>query len=200
MIQCRPNLTEYFREMLQRAATHLRVGLAEASEFYLVNLLNDCRKTEQVFAREGDRFDEVPLAMMLERAVHSESLAERIRQFKRLGDTSLFMAGYFPQRAKRRMVDLDYYVRMGGGAYLSLASCFTGSDTFREIFGELGEKFSVCVDLLAEVRRQGTATDGTANRDLLALYERWLETGSAQLERLLQKEGLLTDARFTVRQ
>ncbi|MBI4237824.1 MAG: hypothetical protein HY696_05325 [Deltaproteobacteria bacterium] len=200
MIQCRPNLTEYFREMLQRAATHLRVGLAEASEFYIVNLLNECRKTEHLFAREEDRLDDTPLAVLLERAIHSENLAERIRQFKRLGDMSLFIAGYFPQRAQRRLVDLDYYIRMGGGAYLSLASCFTGGDTFKEIYGELGEKFAVCVDLLAEVRRQGSSADGASNKDLLALYERWLETGSAHLERLLQREGLPTESRFTVKQ
>jgi len=36
---------------------------------------------------------------------------------QRLGDTALFIAGVFADSLNRKLVDVDYYVAMGGTAY-----------------------------------------------------------------------------------
>lgn len=192
LIHRQHNLTEYFREMVDRTTASLAVQLAETSQYYLVNLLNGFHRTEKFFAKDADHYDETPLAILLERAVHGDSPSTRIRNLQRLGDTALFVAGYFPQRTRRRLVNADYYIGMGGGAYLSLASMFNTGETFSEIYGELGEKFANCVNIIAEVKR---AARGQCNEDLLAMYERWLDSGDTALERILNREGIATNER-----
>lgn len=189
-IETLSNLQEYFRELVQRSAADLNLSLAEHAEFYIVNLLSKFRRTEDMRPKD-ETLHNAPLAILLERAVHCEQLAERIQLYRQLGDTALFIAGYFPDRTKRQIVDLDYYVKMGGGAYLSLASIFPEQDTFGDIYTELGSKFSNCVKLVTEIKR---ASRGKNNEDLLSLYERWLATGCERLKQILQREGIPTKA------
>lgn len=182
------NLVEFFRETIKCALSQVRVDLAEVTEFYLVNLCNEFRRTERLFvqAEESEQLEETPLALLLERALRGER-GDRIRALKQLGDSSLYVAGFFPDRAARRLVALDYYITMGGQAYRSLSQILANQHAFAEIYDELGEKFSDCVEVLAVAKRAGKEQ---SNVDLLKLYERWLETGSERIGELLQKEGI----------
>lgn len=182
------NLTEFFRESVKWAVSEVQVDLAEVTEYYLVNLLHEFQRTERLFHRHPDteQLDDTPLAILLERALHGERVA-RIRALKQLGDSSLYVAGFFPARAARRLVALDYYIGMGGAAYRNLAQIFSAQRAFAEIYDELSEKFPVCVEVLSVAKRAGRQQ---TNVDLLHLYERWMETGSDRLRELLQKEGI----------
>ena len=40
---------------------------------------------------------------------------------QRLGDVSLFIAGFFARSFARKLIDVDYHIAMGGNAYSSLA-------------------------------------------------------------------------------
>ncbi len=180
------NLTEFFRDQVVKAATKLSLELASHAEYYLVNLLHEFRRTEQLFEAIGDTLEDVPLAMILERAIHGEDLPTRIRLFKQLGDRALFVSGCFPERTQRS-VNIQYYMQMGQGAYDSLSSLFPTKDAFAEVFTELSQKFPACVEVLSEVRRGGRNDSDT---ELLRFYERWLETGSQHLARILEREGI----------
>ncbi len=194
LVEQHQNLTEYFRDQVVRATSKFAVNLASHAEYYLVNLLHEFRRTEQLFNVLGDSYEEIPLAMILERAVHGEDTATKIRLFKQLGDRALFVAGCFPQRAER-IVDTKYYITMGSGAYQSLSSMFDGQDAFAEVFTELSEKFPVCVEILSEVQRAGRKG---SHEDLLLFYERWLQTKNEHLAKILEREGIpLTDVKKT---
>ncbi len=181
------NLLEYFRDMVQRAVANQRIDLTEDSEFYVVNLLTEVRKTERLFDMDSGKPEETPLALLLERAVHSDT-ATRVHTLKLLGDTALFVAGIFPERATRRFSSLDYYIRMGGGAYLTLATALPGQCGFAELFEEMGIKFKNLVGIVHEV-----GISGRENNDvnLLDYYERFLATGDARLRDILIKEGII---------
>ena len=71
---------------------------------------------------------------------------ESLRQ---IGDVSLFISGFFSDSLHRKLVDVDYYVSIGGCAYNALSRVET--DTFSSVFAELGEKFVGFVDVLSEV-------------------------------------------------
>lgn len=186
LVEQHQNLTEYFRDRIVQAKSKFAIDLASHSEYYLVNLLHEFRRTEQLFEMVGESLDDVPLAMLLERAVHGDGLATKIRLFKQLGDRALFVAGCFPARTERS-VNQQYYITMGSGAYQSLSSLFDTQDAFAEVFTELGRKFPVCVEVIAEVHRAGR---GSEHANLLELYERWMQTGSAELARILEREGI----------
>ena len=126
-----------------------------------------------------------PLGVRLLQALEAGGRIQR-QGLRRVGDLSLFISGYFPDSLRRGLVDVDYYVALGGYAYGSLqrlehAAC-------APIFQELSEKFSGFVDVLGEVsERSGLAS----HTDLLRLYERWLRTGSRRTGEALVAQGIV---------
>ena len=81
---------------------------------------------------------------------------------QRVGDTSLFVAGFFGDGFARKLVDVDYYIDMGGAAYGWLSENVRGTvrgRAFSGVFAELARKFRDFVDVLAEIRDSGRASD-----------------------------------------
>ena len=124
-------------------------------------------------------------------ASRAPSERERQRLLQRLGDVALFISGLFSGRFTRRrvMVDVDYFMAMGGGAYAYLGDI--GSATVRarslsEIFQDLSCQFVRFVDVLAEVGGQAFGSDS----DLLRVHELWEKTNSPRLERRLRAAGI----------
>jgi hypothetical protein len=135
---------------------------------------------------------------MLAEAVEAPSLEQRNFALQRIGDVSLFVAGFFGECLSQKLVDLDYYVRMGGSAYGSLSENVRGSlrgRIFAAVFAELAAKFQDFVDVLSEVR---DSTRGSDDADVLRLYESWLRTGSKRAARLLRMLGIEPSAALDV--
>lgn len=187
-------LTEFFMERVQEAMASRAVTTSKVTEFYVVNLLQEFKKSENLFEQHGSKMREKPLAFLLVEATEGD-INTKIRCLKKMGDLSLYMAGFFSERIKKTWVDLDYYIRMGGGAYASLSSILSREKTFAELYAELAKLFPNLVDVLAEV---ATEIYQRSNKDLLKLYERWLETGNEHLEDLLNKEGIQTQDRSLI--
>jgi hypothetical protein len=178
---------EFFRELVSDALSHRRLQIQEATEFYLVNLLAQHLQEERLFARvEGGEAQAEPLALILKRALEGDREA-RWRNLKRLGDTSLFVSGFFGDSLARSLVDIDYYIAMGERAYDALAEEPRGPSGAQELFSELAERFPLFVDLFAEIAE---LADLRSNRGLLRLYERFLLTGSERVAQRLRERGV----------
>lgn len=184
-------LTEFFMERVQEAMAHRAVTTSKVAEFYVVNLLQEFKKSENLFEQHGSKMEEKPLALLLAETTEGD-VNTKIRCLKKMGDLSLYMAGFFAERIKKTQVDLDYYIRMGGGAYASLASILAREKTFAELYTELSTLFPNLVDVLAAVAAE---IYQRSDKDLLKIYERWLETGNEYLEDLLNREGIQTQDR-----
>src|SRR5581483_3815882 len=165
-----------------------RVEVQESTEFYLVNLLSEFVASEQLFRSAEHEVE--PLAFMLKRAQETSGF-ERVRELKKLGDTSLYVSGFFAASLERKLVDIDYYISMGGRAYTVLSEIFQGGGA-GSLYDELAQKFVKLVDLLSEVSER--AALGT-NKGALRLYERFVRTGSERIARLLSERGLLPMAK-----
>jgi hypothetical protein len=183
-----PNLGEFFKDMLAAAREHQKLEVQESTEFYLVNLLAEFVPAEQLF-RTAEHEAE-PLAFMLKRAQEAQGF-ERVRELKKLGDTSLYVSGFFADSFERKLVDIDYYISMGGRAYGVLSEIFQGGGA-GPLYLELAEKFVKLVDLLSEVSERVAL--GT-NQGAVKLYERFVRTGSERIARLLSERGLLPMAK-----
>lgn len=176
---------EYFRELVEDAVARQKLTTTELSSYYLVNLLDTFVRLDRVYADSGVEGDR-PLAELLCHAMTAEG-RRQLTLFKLTGDLSLFMSGFFSDSLRRRLVDLDYYVRMGGYAY-GRASRLSEHDTAAAVFMELSQKFVRFVDVLNEVSE---ASSLASNRSLLRLYEKWLTTGSHRSAELLRKRGVV---------
>ena len=108
---------------------------------------------------------------------------------QRLGDVSLFVAGFFAHGFTRRLIDVDYHIAMGGRAYGTLAvTPMTGPRrALSTVFGELASKFQPVVDAIGEIADSARVWGPD---DVLRLYELWLKTGSRRAQNLLQQLGV----------
>jgi len=176
---------EFFRQQLEKAMEHQRVSTSAFTEFYLVNLLVSCVRGEPLPPPEPG-YDQAPLAMLYARALEA-SRGERARLLRAMGDTALFVSGFFADSLNGKLVDLAYYRSMGGHAYSCLGREQRPDAYSPAIFLELAGRFTEFSDLLAEVSESSRLGN---NRSVLALYERWLQTGSRRAASLLAARGI----------
>ena len=176
----RESAVEYFKELVDGALARQGLNAGELTAYYVVNLLAG------FLQRQTD--DEVPLAIRLANALESGGTRQRV-SLREIGDSSLFISGFFSDSLRRKLVDVDYYVTIGGCAYNALSRADT--DALSPVFSELAEKFVAFVDVLSEVSER---TSCATNADLLRLYEKWLKTGSRRSGQLLIERGVVPNA------
>ena len=180
------SIRDFFRDLLARAIENQRAQVQPFTELYLVNLLHEFLAAEALYVQSEDgTWQQKPLAFLLKEAL-DEAGPTRLRLLRRLGDTSLFISGFFPDSLARRssLVDVDYYIAMGGRAYDAVAR----HAMERSLWEELADKFRLLVDLLNEVSERTLAANDAG---LVRLYERRLKTGSDRLASLLVRQGVV---------
>jgi len=184
-------IKDFFRDLLQRAMENQRAQVQPLTELYVVNLLHEYLLSEVLYLQSEDgRLEQKPLAFLLKEALEEAGPA-RMHMLRRLGDTSLFVSGFFPDSLARRssLVDVDYYIAMGGRAYDAVGT-LAGH---RDLWSELSGRFRLLVDLLNEVSERTLAS---TNAGLVRLYERWMKTGSERLATLLARQGVVARKGF----
>ena len=183
------SIGELFKERVSTALRNQRVEANEMVEFYLVNLLVEFAKSEVLFDRSVD-IKRIPLALVWAKAMKA-TLQESIRLLKKIGDTSLYMSGYFYESIDQQMVNKGYFINMGENAYLKLSQRLArlqGSHDFSQLYRELSLLFSDLVEVLAEVSERSTVK---TNKGLLKLYHRWFETQDERIARSLATRGVI---------
>jgi hypothetical protein len=184
------SLREFFRDAFHAASEHQHLDIDEHAEQYVVNLLTMFSRAEMLYERTPEGLRIRPLAHMLADALDAPTAAARQRSLQRLGDVSLFVAGFFARSFARKLIDIDYHIAMGGNAYSSLADTMQRTLSGRcvaAIYVQLAQKFQRLVDALNEVSEMSYRhTDA----DILRLYEVWMKTGSPRAHGLLNKLGV----------
>ena len=185
-IVCAKTPQEFFRELVTDALAHRPLRIGEATEFYLVDLLDGFLASERLFVERPDgSVDAEPLAILLLRALAADR-RERVARLKRLGDTSLFVSGFFGDSLARSAVDAGYYRAMGERAYGALADVERGARG-EALYAELAQRFEQLTDCLAEIAE---LADLRSNRGLLRLYERFQVTRSERVAEKLRARGV----------
>jgi hypothetical protein len=189
------NLHEYFHDALHGALERQHLTVEDQTAHYVANLLTLFARSDALYEQvpgqpESDRGTRLkPLVVMLTEALEAPNTSDRHRSLQRLGDVSLFVAGFFAQSFARKLIDIDYHIAMGGQAYSSLADALarTRSRVLGQVFAELAEKFQPMVDALNEVSE---CSYQHSDKDILRLYELWLKTGSKRSFEILKRLGV----------
>jgi hypothetical protein len=184
------NLQEFFRDSVHAALERQRVAVDDHTEHYVVNVLTMYARSDALYDTDAGRPTLKPLALILAEAGEAPTREGRLRSLQRLGDVSLFMAGFFAHSFARRLVDIDYHIAMGGRAYGTLAeSCRSGARgrALGAVFAEMAQKFQRLVDALNDVSEMAHRHD---HRDVLRQYEIWLKTGSPRAHGILRSLGV----------
>jgi hypothetical protein len=187
------SMREYFREAITDARRKSRVELSEHAEAYLVDLLAEFARAENAFAGT-DRGERPTLALLLSRAQEADP-SEALRIYKHMGDSSLYLTGFFAESVERELVSVDYYVQMGGSAYASVAGLMrTSAATSSALFAELSDRFAALVELLGQVSLHGDTpevADNASDVKVLELLERYRRTGRPDLLEKLEQAGVV---------
>jgi hypothetical protein len=178
----REGVLEYFRGLVEEAMDHQHVDADELTAGYVVHMLSTFARSD---ARGDAAWSHEPLAMRLGQALETGGSRQRVL-LREVGDASLFISGFFPDRLRRSLVDVDYYAALGGFAYGSLGQ--RDDEALAPVFADLAEQFLRFVDVLSEVSERTALSSST---DVLRLYERWLRTGSKHCGQRLLEQGVV---------
>jgi hypothetical protein len=162
------NVEAFFRDEVDRAFREEGLAPPALVEHYIVALLA---------GYAAQPIEDTPLALRMAAAAEAPP-RERRKQLREIGDTSLYVSGFWGESLDEGAVDLDYYIEMGGSAYGELARGGPGwtRDPFGDVFGELASHFVRFVEVLSLVSRR-MAVPAT-NQDIVRLYRRWQRTKS----------------------
>ncbi len=191
-------IRDHFRDQVLTSLQRQHVEIGHGTAGYLVDLLTSYAHTGRLFSESPEGLELRALAELYADAAHAEGAERRNHALKTLGDLALFIAGVFSGYLNRRVVDVDYYIAMGCGAYRDLRD-FVQSRLSRDgavVFDELSRKFPQLVDVLAEVSEESNLG---AQSDALRQYELWLRTRSPRALARLQRHGIQPIGQLTIR-
>lgn len=177
------SVDEFFHEVVSDALSAVDLDASEPASWYLVGLLGEFTKA---------RLTDEPLGLKLA-AAQNDDPGERVKSLKHVGDTSLYVAGFFAESLTRSLVDVDYYVGLGQNAYAQLARSFGSGKQIADVYEELAAGFPKFVDVLGEVRKRTHLAELNATTDVARLYEIWLRTRDEWVEKKLRAAGLIVD-------
>src|SRR3979411_889713 len=148
------SLREFFRDAFHAASEHQHLDIDEQAEQYVVTLLPMFSRADALYERTPEGLRIRPLAQMLADALEAPTASARHRGLQRLGDVSLFVAGFFARSFARKLIAIDYQIAMRGNSYSTLADTMQRSSSGRcvaAIFSQLAQKFQRLVDALNEI-------------------------------------------------
>ncbi|MGB5705737.1 MAG: hypothetical protein WBM41_02830 [Arenicellales bacterium] len=168
---------DYFYQSLNKVCERRSTDASDSSLAYIVNLLDQYVRVDQLFEWNQDTgYGLQPLALMYGEAVNARDEQHRISALRRLGDIALFISGLFVTSLVRKPVDVNYYIKMGGGAYGWLSESLqrqSRSSLNPEVFRELSQQFGEFVGVLDEFADTSSLR---SDKDMLKLYEDWLSS------------------------
>ena len=177
-------LDDAFSARKIKTESRVKGYLIEVLEFYLdAKNLYEKEKTDEAGKRKPNTLAELYLT-----AANAET-HQKIELLKKLGDKSLYISGFFGDSLQRKIVDIDYYVNMGGAAYGTLSKAVDKQDPLRDVFETISKRFVDYVEALSYISQNSMISN---NQSLLRLYDRYLQTGSTLAKEKLIEMGIVT--------
>lgn len=147
----------YFKELLCDALDIENIKLQQLTQNYIVELLSKSIIQEEFPA----------LAFMFFSAQEGDRLQRHVA-YRRLGDTALFVSGFFKKYVENTVVGLPYYIDMGSAAYIQASRLTTFGSP---IYQELGNKFRHLVEVMIHMAEQTTLASNENIDSLLSRYD-----------------------------
>jgi hypothetical protein len=185
---------DFFAKELRALLEKRQLTIQTDAFEYLVTLLTRFMEAETFFARTAEGKLENNYLVKIYSDYLQGTPEVKKQALKRLGDVCLMVTGFFADSLNRKLVDVDYYFGMGGAAYWHLSQ--TGFASTNPMFHELSVKFKSVSNVLNELSDRSGLQN---NKDVLRLYERWLQTGSGHLKDILSEKGIQSPVFFDVK-
>lgn len=165
-----PTEQSAWHRLITEAASSSGQCLNEASESYLVFLMmRYLEKPELV---------DTTLAISYFKAMEKQGKVRQM-ELQAVGDSCLLFAGLFPEQASKRLVTIDYFIKIGRSAYRFIAD--HASQGYANLYYNLSEAFVSLTDVLHATRSQPSS--------LIEMIERYAQTGSRYAKAYIERES-----------
>ena len=178
---------QYFRNIVDDAFQERKLKTYPHVKTYIVDVLKHYLFVENLYDEQdpSGKKTRKTLAEMFLTANQSGSKV-RFEKLKRLGDSSLYISGFFSDSFQRKIIDIDYYVDIGKMAYESLSNDVE-EDTFSKLYKEISVQFLSLVDVLSLISQKAKMTD---EENILRMMDVYAKTGSTLREETLAEKGV----------
>lgn len=181
--------SEYFDSLVRTGIDSRGLTVSTPIVRYLAKMLThyvDARNLHEPEFDESGKKNPQTLAELWLTAQNSEPTVQK-ELLKKLGDKTLYIAGFFSESLARSLVDVDYYYAMGTSAYKSLS--YTADPLNRPIFSEISTRFIEFAEVFNVISHDSFVK---TDQGILRLYESYLRTGSELAKEKLEALGVFT--------
>lgn len=151
------NLQGYFFEGLNALNKKSLCPVPESVIFYSSDVLDKFALSQDFFDITDGKVREKILGIKLLEATQSTREEQR-KVYKEVADMSLLVCGYFSESTHKKLVDAQYYAKIGKMAYShlnSMAPTFLDIPSFYNMFATCFESMTTLMTILATQNRTG---------------------------------------------
>ena len=183
---------EFFRVELRKSIKKNKAPLDPESETYLVNFLADKAypRSQQSSANVLDVLEK-PLALIYKTA-HEAKGSQKISLMQTVGDTSLFITGFFTEFFNQKTFSRSYYMDLGSSSYHiaanHIAKGYPNHSLLVGIFSFLSNHFYRVAEIISDLSDRLRTSD---YEDIYAVHKLWETKKTEQLLKVLKKEGII---------
>ncbi len=178
------SLQGYFFDQLTKVNKKSLCPVNEEFLFYSSNVLNKFSSSQNYFEVKDGKVREKILGIKLLEA-QQNSREEQKRIYLDVGDTSLFLCGYFAGSLNRKIIDVSYYQNLGKLAYLHLDGLvpnYFGKNAFYKNLSELFELLAAMFSSISE--------EVVSNNKIFSIFDQWVESKTKENETRLLVNGV----------
>ncbi|WP_417335228.1 hypothetical protein [Halobacteriovorax marinus] len=143
----------YFFDQLAQLNRIQANPLANEDIFYSSLVMDKFGMSHQLFEQKEGRPSEKILGLKLMQASHLPK-KKRIRELKDIGDTALFICGFFQDSLNKKIVDVSYYRDIGQAAYSKLNHLVPSFYDVDSFYNEFSKKFNNAALLMEILSRE----------------------------------------------
>ncbi len=146
------SLQSFFYDQLSEINQRSSGPLPKEAIYYSSLVMDKFSESENYFEEiEGKTREKVLGLKLFESSELSPT--EQKRCLKDIGDTALFLCGFFPESLKSKLTDTQYYQRIGQTAYLRLNSLVPSAynrSAFYQLLSQIFDQLALTIDLVAQ--------------------------------------------------
>lgn len=179
--------SRFFHNLVNEAVEERKIKTYPQIKSYLAEVMQHYLHTENLYDQQ-DSSGKRTRKTMTELYLTATQLGakERVEKLKQLGDSSLYISGFFSDSFQRKIIDIDFYIDMGKMAFQSLAQD-VDEDTFSKLFNDISEQFLGLVDVLSLISQKAKMTD---EDNILRMMDVYAKTGSSLRGETLAEKGV----------
>ena len=149
---CESNLQSFFYRQLLEVNQYSSDPLPKETIYYSSLVMDKFGESENYFEEVEGRVREKALGLKLLEAGHLSRRGQK-RSLKDVGDTALFLCGFFSESLNRKLVDTRYYREVGQMAYSRLNVLIPHAyhrQAFYQLLAKVFDQLAIVIGLVSQ--------------------------------------------------